>query len=146
MDNNQVTELLKDYRSYEYAVNNCGPIQDDEVLPYIISERMRDKNTWDKVRYNRIVNLIDGAVNNVLNDDQRSVIMKKYLDRNTMTLAQIAAATQRDASRVSRLHTEAIRKLSIALEPLSEKETEINNLDYMFDRNISLHEIHTKSA
>ena len=133
MDKNELTQLLNDFRSYEYAVNNCGPINDDEVLPYVISERMRDKDTWDKVRYNRIVTLIQGAVNNVLNDEQRAVIMKKYLDRNTMTLDQIAAATQKDPSRVSRLHTEAIRKLAIALEPLSEKEREIHNLDYMFE-------------
>ncbi|WP_186331718.1 sigma factor-like helix-turn-helix DNA-binding protein [Paenibacillus xylanexedens] len=133
MDKNELTQLLNDFRSYEYAVNNCGPINDDEVLPYVISERMRDKDTWDRVRYNRIVTLIQGAVNNVLNDEQRAVIMKKYLDRNTMTLDQIAAATQKDPSRVSRLHTEAIRKLAIALEPLSEKEREIHNIDYMFE-------------
>lgn len=142
MDKNELTQLLNDFRSYEYAVKNCGPIQDDDVLPYVISERMRDKNMWDKVRYHRIVTLIEGAVNHLLNDEQRAVIMKKYLDRNTMTLDQIAAATQKDPSRVSRLHTEAIRKLAIALEPLSEKEREIHNLDYMFD----LQEKRMKSA
>lgn len=132
MDKNELTKLLNDFRSYEYAVKNCGPIHDDEVLPYVISERMRNKDTWDRVRYNRIVTLIQGAVDNVLNDDQRSVIMKKYMDRNTMTLDQIAKATNKDASWISRLHTEAIRKLAIALDPLSEKETEIHNIDFMF--------------
>ena len=132
MENNKVIELLKNYRSYQYAANNCGST-DDIMLPVMISDRRRNPNMWDQTRYNRIVNMIDGAVNHVLSDDQRKIISRKYLDRNTMSLKQIAAITGCDPSTVSRWHTEAIRRLSIALQPLSEEEQEIQNFDHRFN-------------
>jgi hypothetical protein len=132
MNNDQVTEILKNYRSYEYAARNCGnPI--DDVLPAVISERMQRPGKWDRVRYNRIVYMVKGAVDHVLSDDQRTVIMRKYLERNTSTLGEIADAIHKDRSTVSRWHTEAIRRLSIALIPLEDKETEITNFDHIFD-------------
>lgn len=134
MDNNQVTELLKDYRSYKFAVSNLTEV-DTVYLPRVYDERSYGNlDGWDKSRYSRIVNLIDGAVNELLSDDQRTVIMRKYLDRNTMPLRDIAKQIHKDRSTVGRWHTEAIRILSIALEPLSYKEREINNIDFMLDR------------
>lgn len=134
MDNNQVTELLRDYRSYKFAVSNLNEVE-TVYLPRVYDERSYGNlDGWDKSRYSRIVNLIDGAVNDVLSDDQRSVIMRKYLERNTMDLVEIAKAIHRDRTTVGRWHTEAIRKLSIALAPLSQKEREIINLDYMLDK------------
>ncbi|KAE8559116.1 sigma-70 RNA polymerase sigma factor region 4 domain-containing protein [Paenibacillus polymyxa] len=135
MEHNQVTKLLKNYRSYQYAVKNCGSDDDTIRLPLVISERKRNPDSWDRTRYNRIVNMIDGAVNHVLNDDQRAVIMRKYLDRNPMTLGEISNIIHKDRTTVGRWHTEAIRRLSIALEPLTEDEKEINNVDHMFDPN-----------
>lgn len=135
MDNNQVTELLKKYRSYQYAVKNCGPVEGGVFLPKVYSERMvGDKNVWDRARYNRIVTLITGAVNEVLSDDQQTVIKRKYLDRNPMALYEIANALHKDKSTVSRWHAEALEQLAIALHPLSEEEMEIHNLDYMLIR------------
>lgn len=134
MDNNQVTELLKDYRSYKFAVSNLNEV-DTVHLPRIYDERSYGNlDGWDKSRYSRIVNLIDGAVNELLSDDQRTVIMRKYLDRNPMALRDIAKQIHKDRSTVGRWHTEAIRILSIALAPLSDKEREIINLDYILDK------------
>lgn len=132
MDNNTVTKLLEDYRSYRYAVNNCG-VTDDLRLPHVINERRRDLDMWDRVRYNRIVNMIDGAVNDVLSDDERTVIMRKYLDRNKMTINEIADILHKDRTTIGRWHKKAIKRLAIALEPLTQDEREINNIDYMFD-------------
>lgn len=133
MLHDQVTELLKNYRSYEYAAINCG--RTDMDLPLMISERVRNPNTWDWSRYNRIVNIVKGAVDHVLSDDQRTVIVRKYLERNTLTLNEISHILHKDTSTISRWHTEAIRRLAIALEPLRADEKEINNFDHMFDPN-----------
>lgn len=133
MNHDQVTELLKNYRSYEYAAMNCGnPVGD--ALSFVFAERMQRPGTWDRTRYNRIVYMIKGAVDHVLSDDQRTVIMRKYLERNTSTLGEIADAIHKDRSTVSRWHTEAIRRLSVALIPLEDKETEITNFDHMFEK------------
>ena len=139
MDNNTVTELLKNFRSYEYAA--MMSIKSDvlqyeiDVRPLVYTERKLNLNQWDKQRYTRIVNLIRGAVDYVLNDDQRTVIMRKYLDRNTLTLKEIAAILHKDRTTVGRWHTEAINSLAKALHPMEEDEREINNFDHMFDRN-----------
>lgn len=135
MNNDKVTELLKNYRSYRYAVNNCGPGIEGFRLPAVISERRVNMNVWDATRYNRIVNMIDGAVNEVLSDDERTVIMRKYLDRNTLNLNEIATVLHKDRTTIGRWHTAAIRRLAIALQPLSEDEREIHNFDHMFDPN-----------
>lgn len=133
MDNNQVTELLKNFRSYEYAAMMCGapPVLDRQALIY--TERRRGPNSWDQQRYSRIVKLMRGAVEYVLNDDQRTVIMRKYLDRNTLTLKEIAAILHKDRTTVGRWHTEAINSLAKALHPMDEEEREIDNFDHMFD-------------
>lgn len=134
MNREKVTELLKNYRCYEYAARNCGSDTYDR-LPLVISERKRNPNAWDRSRYNRIVNLIKGAVDHVLSDDQRTVIMRRYLDRNTLTLSEISGILHKDISTISRWHKEAIHRLSIALAPLNEDEAEITNFDHMFDSN-----------
>lgn len=134
MNHDQVTELLKNYRSYRYAANNCG--EPTGRLPILYSERRYNMDGWDRTRYHRIVNMIDGAVNEVLSDDQRMVIMRKYLDRNTATLSEIADILHKDPSTISRWHTESLRQLAIALEPLSisDAEGEIHNIDFMFNK------------
>lgn len=135
MDNNQVTELLKNFRSYEYAATMCGTPAESERQPLIYTERYRNPTSWDQQRYNRIVKLVRGAVDYVLNDDQRMVIMRKYLDRNTLSLKEIAAILHKDRTTVGRWHTEAINSLAKALHPMSEEESEITNFDHTFDRN-----------
>ncbi|MEK4191764.1 hypothetical protein NYE59_01630 [Paenibacillus sp. FSL L8-0323] len=132
MDSNQVIELLKNFRSYDYAANNCHR-DESIILPKVYSERRRNNNSWDEYRYNRIVNVVKGAIEEVLNDDHRTVIMRKYLDRNTLTLNEIATVLHKDRTTVGRWHTEAIKRLTIALQPLTEDEREINNFDHMFE-------------
>ncbi|OXM83977.1 hypothetical protein [Paenibacillus rigui] len=134
MNHNQLTEILKYYRSYEYAAMNCGPVENDR-LPLVISERMRNPGMWDKTRYNRIVNIIKGAVDYCLDDDQRTVIMRKYLERNRLTLSEISNLLHKDRTTIGRWHKEALSKLAIALEPFSEEILEITPLEHMFDSN-----------
>lgn len=139
MDNDQVIQLLKDYRSYKYAVSNLNTADNNHLrdlsrMPYIYTERMAKSkpNQWDYTRYKRIVDMIDGAIAEVLSDDQRTVIMRKYIDRNNLNLNEIANMINKERSSVSRLHTESIRKLALALIPLSYDESEITNIDHMF--------------
>jgi len=133
MNNDQVIQLLKDFRCYDYAANNCGRTEFD--LPVMISERKRHPDTWDWSRYNRIVNMVKGAVDHVLSDDQRTVITRKYLDRNTLTISEISILLHKDISTISRWHKEAINRLSIALMPLTDDEKEITAFNHMFERN-----------
>lgn len=144
MNKDTVTEMLKDYRSYRYAAQNCRTNEGEytgRMVPLSLnSNRLITAEEWDMNRYSRIVSMIDGAVNEVLSDDQRTVVMRKYLDRNTLTLNEIADVLHKDRSTVSRWHTEAIRRLSIALEPLSRDEREINNIDHMFEEGWSFRE------
>lgn len=132
MNHNQLTEILEYYRSYEYAALNCGTTDNDR-LPFIISERMKNPATWDKTRYNRIVNIIRGAVDYCLNDDQRTVIVRKYMERNRLTLSEIAHLLHKDRTTIGRWHREALRILAKALEPFSDEITEITPFEHMFD-------------
>jgi DNA-directed RNA polymerase specialized sigma subunit len=132
MTNDQITELLRNFRSYEYAALNCGR-SDLDQLPLVISERKRNKDVWDRSRYNRVVKIVRGAIEHVLSDDQRTVISRKYLERNTMTLNEISDILHKDRTTIGRWHSEAIRRLAIALEPLNEDELELTPFNHMFD-------------
>lgn len=132
MNNDEAVEILKRFRSYEYVAMNCGFIN-EERMPMIISERFKYPNQWDRSRYNRIVNIVRGAVEHVLSDEQRLIINRKYLDRNKLTCKQIAAVIKCDPSTVSRWHTEAVNQLAIALGVLEDGETELTPFDHIFD-------------
>lgn len=131
MNHNQLIELLTDYKSYKYALKNVGNL--DTGLPLIFADRIRNPSAWDATRYSRIVGMIEGAIDEVLSDDHRMVIMRKYLDRNTLTLNEIADHKHIHRTTISRWHREALRRLSVALAPLTSDEKEINNIDHMFD-------------
>lgn len=136
LDNDKVTEYLKNYRSYRYAANNCPvSISDPYMSPPNLLQRSNRgiMNVWDSSRYHNIVNMIEGAVNDVLSDDERTVIMRKYMDRNTLNLKEIADVLHKDQSTISRWHTAAIRRLAIAFMPLSTDEKEIDPFNHMFD-------------
>lgn len=133
MDHDQLTEILKYYRSYEYVAINCGS-NDYIPLPLVISERIKDPNQWDRTRYSRLVSLIKGAVDHILSDDERTVINRKYLERNRMTLSQISDILHKDRTTIGRWHTEALQKLAKALEPLSEDMLEITPFEHRFDK------------
>jgi len=130
--NEQVLYLLKNFRSFEFAAMNCGR-DNDTLFPTNMYKRLHERRLTDGTRYNRIVNMIRGAVDHVLDDDQKIVITFKYLERNTLTIKQISAKIGCDPSTVSRWHTEAIKTLVVALEPLTSEEIEITTFEHMFD-------------
>lgn len=138
MDNNTVSKLLKDFRSYKFAVMNLEKEAGEctDTLRKVYSKPMylsRYNTNYDYSRYERIVSMVEAAVNYVLNDDQRTIIMRKYMDRNTMRLSEIATALHKDRTTVGRWHKEAINKLSKALLPIDEDYMEITNVDHMFN-------------
>lgn len=142
MDNNTVIRLLTDFRSYKFAVMNLnkegGELKRTFVPVY--SERKpkyigRYNITYDQERYTRIVDMVESAINYVLSDDQRTIIMRKYIDRNTMTLSEIADAIGQDRKTVGTKHKSAVNQLAKALLPISDDYMEITNLDHMFDPN-----------
>jgi DNA-directed RNA polymerase specialized sigma subunit len=136
MTHDHVTKLLKDYRCYKHALISLSAykVQYESKLPLVISERVRGTNTWDADRYSRLISAIDGAIQDVLSDDQRAVISRKYLDRNQSTLAEIADALHKDVSTVSRWHKEAIRRISLAIMPVNDDYVELTSFGHMFDK------------
>lgn len=130
--NEQVLDILKNFRDYEFAARNCGRDY-NEVFPTMMNKRLHERKLSDGVRYNRIVNMVRDAVEYCLDDDQRLIINLKYLERNKITLKKIALKLNVDSSTVSRWHTEAINHLATALEPLTAEEMEITPFDHMFD-------------
>lgn len=135
MNNDQIIQLLHDYKSYKYALRNVGAY--DTGLSLIAVERIRTPNSWDGTRYSRIVEMIDGAVNELLTDGQRMVVMRLYIDRNNPSMNSIALMECRDRGTISRWHKEALRRLRVALEPLSYDDREIHNLDYWLNNKTS---------
>ncbi|MCI3922441.1 hypothetical protein MO973_19600 [Paenibacillus sp. TRM 82003] len=136
-DRNKVTELLKNYRSYRYAVSNgIAPHVEDETTgggggygPRIptLYRGSWDASTDDYRRYSRAVRLISGAVEDVLNDEEQSIVRYKYMERNTLTLSQIADKMNMSERRVLYLHKKALKSLSYALMFIDAPE--IINLD-----------------
>lgn len=145
MDNNTVTRLLTDYRSYKFALMNLKAndkstkINESMIRP-VYAERIPKRISrydvlFDEDRYERIITMIESAVEYVLNDDQQFIIKQKYMNRNTMTLCEIADTLHKDRGTVSSHHKKAINKLAKALLPISEDYMEITNFDHMFDSN-----------
>lgn len=132
MNNDRVSEILSNFRSYRYAAKVGADEGFLDGPPTLYSERRMSPNRWDASRYNRIVNTVTGAVDDVLTDEQRTVIQRRYLDRNPLTLNQIADILNCDPSTITRRHKEALRKLGIALQPL-ENELEITPFEHMFN-------------
>lgn len=141
MDNNMVTKLLTDYRSYKFALMNLGgEIEEPKVFLNrpVYNERQprwvsNYDRTYDRNRYGRIVTMIDSAVDYVLSDDQREIIRRKYMERNTMNLSELAECLHKDRKTVSALHKTAINRLAKALLPLGQEYMEIHNLDFILD-------------
>lgn len=135
-ERDKVTELLKNYRSYRYAANNLdgtdGYLVQDWGSVRIASARgdlIIGLNEWDYRRYSRIVTLIDGAVQDVLDDDMQNIIRYKYLERNTLTLSQISDKFHYGERRAQYLHKKALKALTLALGFADAPE--IHNLDHM---------------
>lgn len=138
-DHDKVTEMLRNYRSYKYAVSNgISPFVEDDTLGMPMAfdygpriPRLTRGNTLasetDYKAYCRAVRAIDGAVSDVLDDEEQTVIRKKYMDRNTLTLYQIADNVHTTERRVLYVHKKALKKLAMAL--IFVEIPEIVNLD-----------------
>jgi hypothetical protein len=146
MDRDTVTQLLKNYRSYRYAVNNgIAPFVEDDLLgmprslsygsrlPTSLSGRgTTHASQADYHQYKRIVQLIDGAVSDVLSDDEQKVIRLKYMERNPLTLAEIGHTYSMCDRKVTYLHKRSLRSLSLALAFVDVPD--IINLDKHIER------------
>lgn len=129
MDRDKVTELLKNYRSYKYAVSNgIAPHEPNDTLgmpmsfdygpraPRSFGERGNTlQSAIDYRQYKRAVEAVNGAVDEVLSDDEQKVIKYKYLERNTLTLYQIADRYHMTEDRAKYLHRKALKSLEKAL-------------------------------
>jgi hypothetical protein len=134
-----VMKLLKNYRSYRFAVNNG-------IAPYVEEDRVGmprnggygsfeptlfrgsiDLVTKDYRKYKRVVELIQSAVDDVLDDDSQRVIRFRYMDRNALTFEEISDRLNSSRARVYRLHDKAIFHLSVALRFVDAPA--IHNLD-----------------
>ncbi|GCL71781.1 hypothetical protein PN4B1_16860 [Paenibacillus naphthalenovorans] len=131
MNRDKVTELLKDYRSYRFAVNNWttydGPDWGSKRIATGRGDLIIGLNEWDYRRYMQIVSSIEGAVAEVLDDDERAVIEMKYMNRNTLTLSQIGDFKAMSERSVKYVHKRALKKLTMALRFV--EVPEIHNLD-----------------
>lgn len=143
----KVTRMLKNYRSYKYAVSNgIAPFQEEDTtgMPMAFSFGSRPPtglmgrgtmlaSQSDYRAYQRAVQAIDGAVNEVLNDEQQTVIRYKYMERNTLTLIQIADDKLHcHERRAIYLHRKALKALHLAL--MFVDEPEIINLDKQMEK------------
>ena len=135
----RVTRMLKNYRSYKYAVSNgIAPYEEGESIfcstgygsrppAGLMGRGTMQASISDFNAYKRAVKAIDGAVAEVLNDEEQAVIRYKYLERNTLTLAQIADKYNMCERRAQYLHKKALKALTMALQFV--EEPEIINLD-----------------
>jgi hypothetical protein len=136
----KVTELLKNYRSYKFAISNgIAPHDDQAELGISIHSgfgsrvpRLGGRGTWDASfldfkKYTYVVRMIEGALTEVLDDDMQTVIKYKYLERNTLTLSQIADKMHCHEQTAKHLHKKALKELSKAL--MFVQVPEIINLD-----------------
>lgn len=136
MTRDQITELLKNYRSYKYAVRNyemnhlpAASIANYDFMPRspgFESSAPRNntgitfQDELDYRRYKRVVDAIDGAVNEVLSDNERVVIKCKWMNPNRINLNDIAQQKGVHPVTVKRWHRDALKALSIALSFVGE--------------------------
>lgn len=140
MDKTMVMELLNNYRSYKFALENLGGMVNTsgvDLSKFSVYEQRKPKyvpnwdTAYDGTRYSRTITLLDGAIDYVLSDNQRDVIRLMYLERNKLDKVKTAEAMHLDRKTVSKYHDEAIESLAKALYPINPEYVEIHNLDFM---------------
>lgn len=137
-----VMELLRNYRSYRFAVSQgIHPYREDDRVgmprvggfaslePSICAGDTR-LTELDYKKYKRAVWLISAAVEDVLDDDSQRVIKLRYMERNALTIDEIAERLHTSRTRVYRLHDKSIASLCFALRFVDAPE--IMNLDHIF--------------
>lgn len=128
MDRNKVTEMLRSYRTYKFAIRNfettgwvaiSGTQYSDMPRSGSFGPRAPVKFTSDSVQdvldynmYKRTVELIDGALE-TLKDEERSVVCLKWMD--DMTLQQIADRKGYSRETIKRAHRSGLNKLQSCL-------------------------------
>lgn len=133
MNRDNVTELLKNYRSYKYAVNQYerhrpragAGIANYEGMPsgsgaqelfFAPNSRMADMghtSFQDRLDYNayaEVIKDIDGGLD-TLTDEENSVVRLKWMEG--LSLRQIADRKQYSVETVKRNHKRALEKLDI---------------------------------
>ena len=145
-ERDKVQELLKNYRSYKYAVSNgIAPFVDEDTLgmpmaldfgsrpPRLMGSRgSLVSSTTDFRKYDRAVRMISGAVEDVLDDDEREVVTLRWMERNTMTLERIAERKRVCERTVRTVHKRALNKLTLALRFVDVPD--IHNLDIHLEK------------
>lgn len=129
MNGMELAEMLRNYRSYRYAVNNgVAPFVEEDMLGMPmnmefgsrIPKRTGSRGTTllGREQYNDTVSAmraLDGAIEDVLNDHERDVIRLKYTERNTYTLSVVANKIHVHQNTVTGVHKSALKKLTKAL-------------------------------
>lgn len=129
MNQDKVSEMLTNYRSYRYAAaNGIAPYNADDMVGMPMGGGYGSRpprgmlgsgsllpSIMDYQSCSRAVKLIEGAVDDVLNDDERDVIRLKYLERNKMTLGRIADYKHMHKNTITSIHKSALKNLRTAL-------------------------------
>ncbi|MUT66024.1 sigma factor-like helix-turn-helix DNA-binding protein [Paenibacillus sp. NEAU-GSW1] len=133
MRRENVTELLKNYRSYKYAINRydrhkpgaAAGVASYDAMPsgsgaseyfFDLNARMADMGTTnnadykDYLEYKRVVQDIEGGLDE-LTDEEQSVVRLKWME--DMSLRDIAKRKQYSVETVKRNHKRALEKLGI---------------------------------
>lgn len=124
MNRNEVTEMLKKYRTYKFAIRNfektgwvsmTGTQWSDMPRGGGFGSRAPVKFASDSLQdvadyneYKRTIELVDGALDE-LRDEERSVVCLKWMD--DMTLQQIADRKRYSKETIKRYHRKGLTKL-----------------------------------
>lgn len=128
MDRDKVTELLKNYRSYKFAVKNyesnhlpAASIASYSDMPRSIgfesspprfNNGLSIQDHIDYIEYKRAVEAIEGALE-TLTDNEKLVIEKKWMVG--ITLKNIEINYHYGTDYAKKIHRRALQKLSICL-------------------------------
>lgn len=135
IEKTKVTQLLSNYLSYKAAIANYErykPMPSAGIANYSgmpsgsgAPEAFFDRvgkmgdmgfttalDVFDYGIYSAVVDVIEFTVAQVLTDDEKYVIQRKWMDRNPMNLCKIAIIKNRDESTIKRWHKNALGKLS----------------------------------
>ncbi len=128
MNQDKVTELLRNYRYYRYAVRMYetdkpvflsateysdmprGSTLGGARIPKFIGPSFDDQLDYE--RYRKAVDYIEGALE-TLTDEEQSVIKLRWMDE--LSLDQIADRKSYSRSTIKRTHKRALAKLTICL-------------------------------
>ncbi|MFF2156069.1 sigma-70 family RNA polymerase sigma factor [Paenibacillus chitinolyticus] len=135
MDRDKVTELLKNYQSYRYAIRqyenhraypaagiaNYSPLRGGSGMPELFFQRIGKpadmgnttfKDEVDYQSYRNIVACLEGALE-TLTEDEQTVVKLKWI--HDVTLKQIAERKSLSEPTVKRMHKRGLEKLAISL-------------------------------